>query len=77
MRDGHFNHIWVNGHFVALRTYKNSCSFLYCVDKDLVELIYDRAKGKILSVAFADHHDLEKYLDQIELNELLKPGIPE
>lgn len=71
LRDKH-NEIWINGRFLALRTFAHSCCFLYSVDDNLVELIYDKNQGKIISVSFADHDDLNKYLDDIGLAELIK-----
>lgn len=71
LRDKH-NEIWINGRFLALRTFVHSCSFLYSVGGNLVELIYDKNQGKIISVSFADGDDLDKYLDEIDLAELIK-----
>ncbi len=69
-----YNEIWINGRFLALHSFAHSCSFLYGVDGKFVELIYDKEQGRIVCVSYADDKDVEKYLDDIDLGELLKAG---
>ena len=63
-----FNEIWINGRFIASHIHYNYLSILYSLDKDFIELIYDKSSGKIIWISIADEGDLQKYLDEVDID---------
>jgi hypothetical protein len=76
MEEGKFNRLslddrakllWEHGYFVESITYYNYCLILYSLNRQFVELFYDRSSQTILWISLANEYDMKKYLNKIEI----------
>jgi hypothetical protein len=76
MDEGSFNRLslddrakllWEKGKFVESVTYYNYCLILYSLNREFVELFYDKSSQSILWISFANEYDMKKYLNKIEI----------
>jgi hypothetical protein len=76
MDEGKFNRLtlddrakllWEKGDFVESITYHNYCLILYSLNRQFVELFYDRSSQTILWISLANEYDMKKYLGKIEI----------
>ncbi len=59
--------LWEKGHFVETITYDNYCLILYSLNREFVELFYDKTTQRILWISMANEYDMKKYLNKIEI----------
>ena len=76
MEEGKFNRLslddrakllWERGDFVESITYYNYSLILYSLNRQFVELFYDRNSQAILWISLANEYDMKKYLNKIEI----------
>jgi hypothetical protein len=59
--------LWEKGQFVESISYYNYCLILYSLNRDFVELFYDKNTQRILWISLANEYDMKKYLNNIQI----------
>jgi hypothetical protein len=76
MDEGRFNRLsledrakflWMKGNFLQSVTFNNYSLMLYSLNRQFVELFYDKNSKKIVWISLANEHDLKKYLNKIRI----------
>jgi hypothetical protein len=76
MDEGNFNKLslddrvtllWEKGQFVESISYYNYCLILYSLNREFVELFYDKSTQRILWISIANEHDMKKYLSNVQI----------